>query len=141
MTFTLNPQLESDTLFIDELPISRLLLMNDNRIPWFILVPRKPNITEIYQLDAKDQIQLFHEISSISKWAQNFFQADKINMAALGNVIPQLHIHIIARYKQDFAWPKPVWGIGARKEYPAVVIEDFIKKINISLSQTLSNID
>lgn len=117
MNFTLHPQLETDTLFIENLPLSKLLLMNDRRYPWFILVPRKFEITEVYQLVMEDQYQLLNEMNLVAKWAHKNFSADKMNIAALGNVVPQLHIHIIARHTNDFAWPKPVWGIGTKEEY------------------------
>lgn len=134
MHFVLHPQLEADTLLIKELPISQLLLMNDKRVPWFILVPRQANIREIYELDPKEQVQLLNEISSLSKWAHLFFQADKMNIAALGNVVPQLHIHVIARNKQDFAFPKPVWGIGSREPYSAPEAQQLINTVKQSFS-------
>lgn len=134
MNFVLDPQLEADTLLIKELPISQLLLMNDKRVAWFILVPRKPNIQEIYELTIEEQVQLLNEITSLSKWSHLFFQADKMNIAALGNVVPQLHIHVIARQKQDFAWPKPVWGIGTREPYPASEAQQLIQTVKQSFS-------
>lgn len=129
MNFILHPQLEADTLLIQELPVSRLLLMNDSRLPWFILVPRKANIKEIYELDTKEQIQLLNEITSLSKWAHDFFKADKMNVAALGNMVPQLHIHVIARQKNDFAWPKPVWGVGTREPYSSNEAKQLIESV------------
>lgn len=131
MTFTLHPQLESDTLFIKDFPISRVLLMNDSRVPWFILVPRRMNMTEIYQLNFEEQLQLLKEINIIAKWAHHFFAADKMNIAALGNSVAQLHIHVIARHKQDFAWPKPVWGLGEREIYTSQAAEQLIKEAEL----------
>lgn len=118
MSFTLDPQLKKDTLFIKDLELSALLLMNDSRFPWFILVPRRPDLKEIFQLQTQDQQMLWQEINSISKQALHFFKADKMNIAALGNIVPQLHIHVIARHKTDAAWPKPVWGMGQATPYP-----------------------
>lgn len=134
MIFKLNPQLEADTLMIQELPLSRLLLMNDCRVPWLILVPRKANVQELFELKIDEQAQLLAEITNISKWAHKFFEADKMNIATLGNVVSQLHIHVIARQKQDFAWPKPVWGVGNKESYSIQEAQFLIKKIKESFS-------
>lgn len=133
MTFSLHPQLESDTLFIADLSLSTLLLMNDKRFPWFILVPRKADIKEIYQLESHDQQQLLKEINSVAKWAQVTFKAEKMNVAALGNMVPQLHIHVIARHKMDEAWPKPVWGMGTKIEYLEAEAKNIIEKMQVEL--------
>lgn len=109
-TFSLHPQLAADTVTITDLKLSRLLLMNNKSVPWLILVPRQPDIREIFELSAEDQAQLLHEITTISRHLSVTFKADKINVAALGNMVPQLHIHIVARHTSDLAWPKPVWG-------------------------------
>ncbi len=110
--FTLHPQLERDTIFIADLPLSRALLMNNHLFPWVILVPREPQIQEIMQLAVSQQHQLMDEITAVSQAMQAIFSPDKLNIAALGNQVPQLHIHIIARFKNDTAWPNPVWGKG-----------------------------
>lgn len=133
MNFKLDPQLERDTLFIKDLPLSQLLLMNDRRYPWFILVPRKINITEIYQLSFEEQSQLLKEINWVAKWAHKHFSAEKMNIAALGNIVPQLHIHVIARFANDFAWPKPVWGHGIKEEYNKDEALPLIEKIKLEL--------
>jgi diadenosine tetraphosphate (Ap4A) HIT family hydrolase len=91
--------------------------MGDANYPWFILVPDRDNVTEIYQLSSEDQRQLIHESSYLSKSLAQAFAADKINVAALGNVVPQLHIHHIVRYRDDPAWPAPVWGAVPTKTY------------------------
>ncbi|MBL4774890.1 MAG: HIT domain-containing protein [Mariprofundus sp.] len=106
----LHPQLDNDCFIIGRFPLSVLLLLNDNNYPWFILVPQRPNITEIHQLSEPDQMQLMRESSQLAVCIERDFAADKINIAALGNVVPQLHIHHIVRYKSDPAWPAPVWG-------------------------------
>jgi diadenosine tetraphosphate (Ap4A) HIT family hydrolase len=108
--FKLDPRLAEGTCFVEELDLSSLLLMNDLRFPWLVLVPRVPNITEIYQLEWAAQQQLWKEITSVSQQASLFFKADKMNIATLGNIVPQLHIHIIARKHNDVEWPKAVWG-------------------------------
>ena len=106
----LHPQLEKDCFFIGNFPLCMLLLMNDANYPWFILVPRRQGITEIHRLSEVDQQQLIRESSLLSACIEKQFSADKINIATLGNMVPQLHIHHIARYKSDPAWPAPVWG-------------------------------
>ena len=108
--FSLNKKLESDTYYINDFLLCRLLLMNNKNYPWFILVPRRNNVTEIYQLSEKDRHQLDYEINEISKKLSKYFNADKMNIASLGNIVSQLHIHVIVRYKNDLSWPEPVWG-------------------------------
>jgi len=106
----LHPQLENDTIKLGSFTLCHLLLMNDANYPWFVLVPMREDITEIYQLNEKDQYQLIRESSLLATALSQGFDADKINIAALGNVVPQLHIHHIVRYRTDPAWPAPVWG-------------------------------
>ncbi len=110
MSFQLHPRLQADSLAITELQLCELRLINDSQYPWFILVPKRPDITEIYQLSETDQQLLQQESSLIAKTMAELFKADKMNIAAIGNMVPQLHIHHIARYKTDIAWPAPVWG-------------------------------
>lgn len=110
----LHPQLAKDCFEIALLPLSRVLLVNDQNYPWVILVPDRDDITEIFQLSGPDQQQLMRESSAVSLALQQQFSADKINIGALGNMVPQLHVHHIARYTTDAAWPGPVWG-----QYPA----------------------
>lgn len=117
MPFVLNPTLEKDTFFVADLPLSRLLLMNDARFPWLILVPRRADLRELVDLVPGDQAQLLEEINSVSRCLQQLFKPDKLNVAALGNMVPQLHIHIIARFEGDAAWLKPVWGVGSAEAY------------------------
>ncbi|NWF36401.1 HIT domain-containing protein [Mariprofundus sp. KV] len=106
----LHPQLEKDCFVVGKLPLCTLLLLNDANYPWFILVPQREGITEIHQLSDEDQQQLMRESSQLAAVIEKAFNADKINIAALGNMVPQLHIHHIVRYKSDPAWPAPVWG-------------------------------
>jgi len=108
--FELHPRLAQDTYTVGDYPLCRLLLMNDANYPWFILVPRRAEIREIFELDARDQIQFLKESSGLSMVLHKVFHADKINIAALGNMVPQLHIHHVVRYQNDKAWPHPVWG-------------------------------
>jgi diadenosine tetraphosphate (Ap4A) HIT family hydrolase len=106
----LHPQLEKDCLLIGRFTLCRLLLMRDANYPWFILVPDREGITEIFQLNEEDQVQLLRESSQLSTVLVDGFHADKLNIAALGNVVPQLHVHHVVRYRDDPAWPAPVWG-------------------------------
>lgn len=108
--FELHPQLAADTFLVGNLPLSRVLLMNESRYPWLILVPERAEISEIHQLAATDRAQLWEESDLVSRQLMQLFKADKLNIAALGNVVPQLHLHHIARFKTDAAWPAPVWG-------------------------------
>ncbi len=123
-TFALHPQLAADCLLVGDLPLCRVLMMNESRYPWFILVPRRAGISEIHQLDATERAQLWAESDRFSHLLVELFSPDKLNIAALGNVVPQLHIHHIARFKSDAAWPAPVWGkFPAEKYSPAAANE------------------
>ncbi|RML50510.1 hypothetical protein ALQ07_03655 [Pseudomonas syringae pv. actinidiae] len=117
IVFVLDSRLQQDTLPIGDFPLCRLLLSNDTHYPWFILVPRRADITEVFQLNAADQLQLWQETTALSKVLKEVFVADKINVAALGNVVSQLHMHVIARKRDDSAWPAPVWGKQAAVAY------------------------
>jgi diadenosine tetraphosphate (Ap4A) HIT family hydrolase len=108
--FVLDSRLLQDTLPIGDFPLCRLLLSNDVNYPWFILVPRRADISEVFQLEAEDQQQLWQETTALSKVLKELFDADKLNVAALGNVVSQLHMHVIVRKRSDAAWPAPVWG-------------------------------
>src|SRR6218665_3224485 len=108
--WSLHPQLEKDTINIGDLPLSRVLVIKDANYPWLLLVPRRPAVVEIIDLDEIEQAQLMVEITRVSRVLKAVTQCDKLNVAALGNAVPQLHVHVIARRKTDKAWPKPVWG-------------------------------
>lgn len=116
--FTLDPRLQQDTLVIGDFPLCRLLLMNDARYPWFILVPRREAMSELFQLDLADQQQLWQEATQLAEILKDTFAADKMNVATLGNVVSQLHMHVIVRRREDAAWPAPVWG-----KHPALAYE------------------
>ena len=115
-------------------PLSHLLLMKDSNYPWFILVPDRDNITEIHQLSDKDQQQLIAESSILSRIIGQQFNADKINIAALGNLVPQLHLHHIVRYTTDAAWPSPVWGKLPAKPYTDEKMKQVITLLKTGLS-------
>ena len=109
--FELDDRLKADTVKIGELTLCRVLLMNDAQYPWVILVPRRENVREVFELSEADQHQLSVESSAVAQAMAEYFKAEKMNVAALGNMVPQLHIHHIARFRDDAAWPKPVWGV------------------------------
>ena len=113
----LHPQLEKDCIVLGEFHLCALLLLNDANYPWFILLPKHQNITEIHQLPPADQQQLMKESVFFSTCLEDLFLPDKLNIAALGNIVPQLHIHHIARFKTDASWPNPVWGMVKAIEY------------------------
>lgn len=110
-TFILHPQLTKDTMVIGDWALCRLLRMNDRTYPWLILVPKRAGIREIIDLAEDDQQQLMREIAKASHALRQIHTPDKINVAALGNVVPQLHVHVIARFTSDPAWPRPIWGV------------------------------
>ena len=115
--FELHPQLAKDCLHVADLALSRILLMNDCRYPWLIQVPMLNGITEVIDLTPQQQQQLWQESALLSQLLKLEFNPDKLNVAALGNMVPQLHIHHIARFKQDPAWPAPVWGHSPAQAY------------------------
>jgi len=109
-TFELHPRLRQDCFSVGRFALSQILMMNDSQYPWFILVPQRNDISEIYQLDENDRRQLMTESCLLAKQLMEIYQADKLNIAAIGNLVPQLHVHHVARYKADKAWPGPIWG-------------------------------
>ena len=111
--FTLHPRLAADTIEAARWPLCRVLLMNDARFPWLILVPERPSLRDVHDLPAVDRAILIEEIARASRLLQDRLKADKVNVAALGNQVPQLHVHVIARFIGDPAWPNPVWSQGA----------------------------
>ncbi len=122
-TFDLHPQLAADTLFLADWPLSRVLRMNDRTYPWLILVPRIGGIREIIDLEASEQQILMQEIARASEALKRLRRPHKINVAALGNMVPQLHVHVIGRDEGDPAWPKPVWGVAPANPFPPLEAE------------------
>ena len=108
--FELHPRLAADCIRVGRLPLSMLLLLNDSRYPWFILVPQRAGIGEVFQLPVAEQHQLWRESAQLARNIKQSFHADKINIGVLGNLVPQLHVHHIGRFSSDPAWPGPVWG-------------------------------
>jgi diadenosine tetraphosphate (Ap4A) HIT family hydrolase len=117
--WSLHPRLDADTALIGDLPLSRLLLGNDASYPWVILVPRRPNLVELIDLDDAGQTELMSEVARVSRALRAVTACHKLNVAALGNMVPQLHVHVIARFRTDPAWPNPVWGVVPARAYEA----------------------
>lgn len=115
--FDLDPRLDADTLPLADLPLCRALLMNDARYPWVILVPRVTSVSEVFELSPQDQTQLWREASLLGEAMHTTFSGDKLNIATLGNVVSQLHIHLVVRSHDDASWPGPVWGNGSAVPY------------------------
>ena len=128
----IHPQLLNDCLVLGRFTLCHLLLVEDANYPWFILVPDRDSIKEIYQLSSDDQIQLLTESSLLSDRLMQVFKGDKLNLAALGNQVPQLHVHHIVRYQTDPAWPAPVWGKVAARPYSETEIADLLSKLGLS---------
>jgi diadenosine tetraphosphate (Ap4A) HIT family hydrolase len=135
--WSLHPQLHADTVLVCDLALSRVLAMNDANFPWLILVPRRAGVGEIFDLGA-EQATLFNEISSVSRVLKDATRCDKLNVAAIGNVVPQLHVHIVARRKDDALWPKPVWGAAPPRAYDPAALERFATAIRERLRGTPS---
>ena len=130
----LHPQLADDTHPVASWPLSELRLMDDANHPWLILVPRVVEAVELVDLSPQQQAELLREIGVASRLLQSVFKPHKLNIAALGNLVPQLHVHVIARYQEDIAWPRPVWGMAAAKPYTE---ETLVRRIE-SLRQALA---
>ena len=133
--FELHPQLAKDCEVIGDLPLCRVLLNKDGLYPWLILVPRQENIREAFQLTPQNQQQLMVESNAVSSLMMGLFAADKMNVAALGNMVPQLHIHHIARYKTDKAWPNPVWGYAPAELYSEHALEKMLGQLRDEFSK------
>jgi diadenosine tetraphosphate (Ap4A) HIT family hydrolase len=136
MNFSLHPRLAADALPIGDLPLCRALLLNDSRFAWLVLVPRRANAVEIHELAPKDREALIEEIAVAGAALKKINGAEKINTGALGNIVSQLHVHVVARSRADPAWPGPVWGFGAAVAYEAAVAQDLVVKFAQELGVT-----
>ncbi|KAB0497137.1 HIT domain-containing protein [Pseudomonas moorei] len=139
--FALDSRLQQDTLPIGDFPLCRLLLSNDSNYPWFILVPRRDDISEIFQLDAADQLLLWQETTALAELLKDAFSADKLNVAALGNVVSQLHMHVIVRKHGDVAWPAPVWGKQPAKPYNAEQVAAIRERLRLLLTDNFTFVE
>jgi diadenosine tetraphosphate (Ap4A) HIT family hydrolase len=126
MDWSLHPQLAADTVPVGDLPLSRVLLADDANYPWLILVPRRPGLVELIDLEENEQVQLLGEIAATARSLKSVTECEKLNIAALGNQVSQLHVHVIARRHSDVAWPKPVWGTAPPATYNPTVRDGLI---------------
>jgi diadenosine tetraphosphate (Ap4A) HIT family hydrolase len=133
-SWTLHSQLANDTGLIGDLPLSQVRVMRDANYPWLLLVPRRTGASEIIDLDPADRVQLMTEIGDASRVLKLVTQCDKLNVAAIGNVVPQLHVHIVARRDDDAAWPRPVWGVAPPRAYEPAALNALIDTIRHELS-------
>jgi diadenosine tetraphosphate (Ap4A) HIT family hydrolase len=137
VSFALDARLAADTIAIGDLALSRLLLMDDARFCWLILVPRHENLSELVDLDAQCRAVLMEEIAWVSEGLRNLPGVDKINVGALGNIVRQLHIHVVARRTGDAAWPGPVWGAGAPQRYDPPIAQKIVADLKERLNRKL----
>ena len=131
--FVLDSRLQQDTIALGDFALSRLLLMNDAQFPWFILVPRREDVSEIFQLAPEEQQMLWREATGLVEVLKDTFNADKMNVANLGNVVSQLHMHVIVRRRNDAAWPGPVWGKVPPRPYTAEELQVLRAKLRMVL--------
>lgn len=124
--YALDPQLQQDTVQLGQFPLCDVLLMKDAQYPWVILVPRQASIREAFHLSVEDQHRLSDESAYVSQRMADFFEADSMNVAALGNVVAQLHVHHVVRKQDDPTWPKPVWGALSAKPYDKEALEELV---------------
>lgn len=129
MSFTLHPRLQADTFFIADWPLCRVLLMNDARYPWLILVPRRDGMVELMDLSVQDRVLLTEEIAKAGEVAHSCPRVTKVNIGALGNLVPQLHVHVLGRHPGDPAWPGPVWGHSQVVPYETSARDALIAKV------------
>lgn len=134
MSYCLDTRLENDTLPLGKLELCEVLLLNDARWPWLVLVPMRDNCSEIFDLSEIEQLLLAKETGLVSIALKKICQPEKINTGALGNIVRQLHVHLIARNENDANWPGPVWGFGKRQPYGVEAAETLISRLQSELS-------
>ena len=134
MTFALDPRLAADSIFVADLPLSQLRLMNDARFPWLLLVPRLDDAVEWTDLDGERQSELLSEINRAAALLRAVAPSDKLNIGALGNIVRQLHVHVVARRIGDAAWPGPVWGSGPAAPYDESTRNSRVEAMRVALS-------
>lgn len=127
--FTLDPRLDADTFAVGDLDLCSVRLMDDARFPWLILVPQRPALADLVDLGEQDAERATAEIRQASRVLRALTECDKLNVASLGNMVRQLHIHVIARFEGDLAWPKPVWGVGEAASYDPASADTLITRL------------
>ncbi len=140
MTFALHPQLQKDCFLLGRFPLSQVLLMNDRQFPWVILVPEREGVSEVYHLSPTDRAQLQQESCLLAEALATIFQADKMNIAAIGNLVPQLHIHHVVRYKTDPLWPAPVWGKLVAVPYSGTEKQETMSRVREKMAEYLTDV-
>jgi diadenosine tetraphosphate (Ap4A) HIT family hydrolase len=138
MTFTLHERLAGDSVAVGTAALCEIRLMNDRRYPWLLLVPRRPGLREIHELPAEERRQLVEEIAAASRALQQESGAEKMNVGALGNLVPQLHVHVVARRAGDPAWPGPVWGHGRAEPYEPAALAGWVERLRRALGTLLA---
>jgi diadenosine tetraphosphate (Ap4A) HIT family hydrolase len=133
--FVLDPRLAADTLPVCDLPLSVVRLMNDARFPWLILVPRRARASELIDLEPADRLRLWHEVALASRALESVAAPKKLNVAAIGNVVAQLHVHVVARHDNDAAWPRTVWGAGVAEPYEPAAGEAMVAAIQNAIDE------
>ncbi len=128
--FSLHRQIEADSILIRDLALSQVRLQNQKKVPWLILVPRRADVTDMDQLKIEDRALLMEEMTLASGALRKLYAPDKINVASLGNIVPQLHVHVVARFKGDAAWPHPVWGRLEPEPYQLQAIAEIKVRLN-----------
>lgn len=131
--FKLHDRLAADTVLVHPLTLCQLLCMNNRVWPWLILVPARPDVTELHHLPPGDRAVLMEEIAQASALLDRMFRPDKLNVAAIGNVVPQLHVHVVARRRDDPAWPNPVWGSGIAEPYDPDDLDSLVLRLRDAL--------
>ena len=133
-SFDLDPRLAGDTVVVGDLPLCRVLLMRDSRFAWLVLVPRQAGLVEVADLSESDRATLWHEVDVAGAALRAVTPCDKLNIGALGNIVRQLHVHVVARTEHDAAWPGPVWGSGKAEAYPDAVLDERLKALRSRLA-------
>lgn len=133
--FELHPRLAADTVAVADLPLCAVRLMQDANFPWLILVPRVPDMRELHHLTPDDRQQLLEEVVRASAVLERLFRPDKLNIGALGNLVPQLHVHVVARWQTDSAWPGPVWGSGPARPYDPAERDELVARLAAALAE------
>ena len=133
--FQIHPQLESDSVLVGTLPLCQVRLLDDARFPWLLLVPQRPDVVQILDLADADQQALWDEIREVTRLVNKLWRPARVNLGVSGIVVPQLHVHLIVRFENDAAWPKPVWNIGTPQTHPADLLRTRIDALKTLLAR------
>jgi len=133
--FALHPRLEADAAPVTRLALCRVLLLRDARVPWLVLVPERADVTELHHLPPAERALLMEEVAAASRVLEGLYRPDKLNVGALGNLVPQLHVHVIGRYRSDAAWPGPIWGSGPAVPYAADALASALERLRAAFGE------